>query len=240
MATLNSLRNIVGSYSSTAAAQTITFTIGAGPGFVKTATAGSRIYLSVGDTLVITGNVGASGYAIGDEIVVSSVDNASGIFIATAAGTPGAAVGVTATIKNRDTDPIVSIGGNTITSTFTDVVAREWNAITINGGATKTLITAAALGDATKCQVLFVLDSVTTTAGVAAPTATFQLQLTDGTDMAVLANLRAGDVFYSSQLSSTLYDPITPGAVVGNFALKNTTAATAFKPTFRLVIGTAA
>lgn len=236
MATLNSLRSVVGNYSSTAAAQTITFSTSAVP--VLTATAGSKIYLSVGDTLVITGAVSASCYAIGDEIVVSDVDYATGVFVATAAAAPGIALAVTATIKNVDTDPIVSIGGNTITSTFTDVVAREWNAIQINGGATKTLITAAALGDATECQVLFVLDSVTTVAGVAAPTATFQLQLTDATEIAVLANLRAGDAFYSSQLSSTFEDSGV-GPIIGNFALKNTSA-TAFKPTFRMVIGTKA
>lgn len=237
MATLNTLRNVVGDTGSTAANSTITFATTASATITIDSTANNR-KLSVGDVLVVTGGLGASGYTVGQELTLTTVTYSGATSVVNTAAA-GVAAAVTATLKNADTDKIASTGGNTNDSTFTDIVTREWNAITINAGATKTLITAAALGDATECQVLFVLDSVTTTAGVAAPTATFQLELTDGTEIAVLANLCAGDIFYSSQLTTTFYNLGTTTATVGDLVLKNTTAVN-YKPTFRLVIGTKA
>lgn len=245
MATLNSIRNVVGNYGSTAANQTITFGTSAVP--VLTATAGSKIYLSVGDTLVITGDVSASGYAIGDEIVVSSVNYGTGVFIATAAAAPGIGAAVTATIKNRDTDLIASVGGSTI-SEPTDIITKECTSAQINGGVSRQLVNVSEIEDYANCSVMFILDSVTTTAGVAAPNAVFSLQLNNNDIVAgvptaqavpaetVLANMSAGDVFQTSSLSTDFWN-LNAGAVAtpSSFTLKNVSA-TNYLVTFRMVV----
>lgn len=238
MATLNTLRNVVGSIGSTAANSTFTFATTNSATITFDSNADNRKF-SVGDVLVVTGGLELSGLTVGQELTITSATYAGATSIVSPAPT-GIAANVTAVLKNADTDTIASAGGNTSSSTFTDIVSREWNAITIGAAATKVLITATALNNPTECQVLFVLDSVTTTAGVSAPTAVFQLQLTDGTDMAVLANLCAGDIFYSSSVSSTFHDLSGGLDIVGDFALKNIDGAVDYVPTFRMVIGTKA
>jgi hypothetical protein len=208
--------------------------------FDGTGTTGGSAYLSVGDTLyIVDGGAGAGAYADGASVTLVEWNAAglTGVVNVAGTGTNG-----TLNIANIDTNRSTAIGGNYAPSTYDDVTMKTWEygatATWFSAGASKTLVSASTLADATELQVLFVLESVKTTAGVsggAGSTAIFQLQLKAGASVVPVANLIEGDVFYTSQMSNVFLLTNGTGTTAGDFVLNNTTAVN-YAPTFKFVV----
>jgi hypothetical protein len=210
--------------------------------FDGTGTTGGSAYLSVGDTLyIVDGGAGAGAYADGTSVTLVEWNAAglTGVVDIAGTGTNG-----TLNLANIDTNRSTSIGGNYAPTTYDDVTLKTWEygatATWFSAGASKTLVSASTIADATELQAMFVLESVKTTAGVsggAGSTAIFQLQLKSpgSADFVTLANLVEGDVFYTSQMSNVFLKTTGTGTTAGDFVLKNTTAVN-YAPTFKFVV----
>jgi hypothetical protein len=208
--------------------------------FDGTGTTGGSAYLSVGDTLyIVDGGAGAGAYADGTVATLVEWDAAG---LTGIVNVPGTGTNGTLRLNNIESNRITTVGGNYSPSTYDDVTMKTWEygatATWFSSNSDKTLISASTLADATEMQVLFVLESVKTTAGVsggAGSTAIFQLQLKAGASVVPVANLIEGDVFYTSQMSNVFLLTNGTGTTAGDFVLKNTAGAD-YAPTFKFVV----
>ncbi|NBO21913.1 hypothetical protein EBU94_01030 [bacterium] len=208
--------------------------------FDGTGTTGGSVYLSVGDSLyIVDGGTGAGAYTDGTVVTLVEWDAAG---LTGIVNVPGTGTNGTLRLNNIYPSKITAVGGNYAPSTYDDVTLKTWEygatATWYSAGASKTLVSASTLADATEMQVMFALESVGTTAGVtggAGSTAIFQLQLKAGASVVPIANLIEGDVFYTSQMSNVFLLTTGTGTTAGDFVLKNTSG-TAYAPTFKFVV----
>lgn len=192
------------------------------------------IYLSVGDSITITDGDGGD-YTVGQVLTISSVDYATGDIIVGVADTTGAG-NVLATITNWNSNSSITVTGKT-SSESKDVITCEravtdtiTNGITVNSGALADLPNYNKFAVPTNVEYGFILDAVYTTAGVASPNSIIQIVGIDASGLIAtnglpLANLKQGDVFYTSSISQTFYDTGAAATdTIVNLYARNTTA----------------
>ena len=192
------------------------------------------IYLSVGDSITITEPDGG-GYTVGQVLTISNINYTSGDIIVGVADVTGAG-NVLATITNWNSNSSITVTGKT-SSESKDVITCEravtdtiTNGITVNAGALAELPSFNRFAVPTNVEYGFILDAVYTTAGVASPNSIIQIVGLDvsaaiNTNGLPLANLKQGDVFYTSSISQTFYDTgATATGTIVNLYAKNTTA----------------
>ena len=192
------------------------------------------IYLSVGDSISITDNDGGA-YTVGQVLTISSINYGAGTIVVNTADATGVS-NVLANITNWNTNSIANASGYN-SSEAKDVITCEraqtstvTNGITVNAGASATLPSFNRFAVPTNVEYGFILDAVYTTAGVASPNSIIQILGYDSSaslnNGLPLANLKQGDVFYTSSISETFYDTgaTATDTIVSLFA-KNTTGA---------------